>query len=332
MTTPAATEGRNALRRRQIISLVALVLVTLGAAYYVVSHANRFAVILRVPPAGVAAIGALSLLTWHARGAILRTAMRGMGAQVNRVESNLLIWATFYWNYLPMKPGMFAQAVHMKLRRGLAYSGFVAYLVAANLVGLFIRSVLGLAFTVPLAMTRGLTPLLPAVFAGVALACGVVMAIPIRWEYRGHRYAGRALERVVHAWRQFRRAPRLLAGIGAWHLAVVAGGTAQFYLCLRYVGVDNALPQALTASLLSPLTAFTAFVPGNLGVNEALVGVVVLAFGGSLTDGVVSAALGRAVRMGMILVLGPWASHRLLFQHTDAPPEEGTPQDAEAPT
>ncbi len=119
-----------------------------------------------------------------------------------------------------------------------------------------------------------------------------------------------------------------MLSIGAWHLAVVAGGTAQIYLCLRFVGVDHALPQALTSALLSPLVAFLAFVPGNLGVNEALVGLVVLAYGGSLTDGVVGAALGRAVRMGLTLILGPIASHRLLFQRAEAPAEDEEPEEA----
>ncbi len=108
----------------------------------------------------------------------------GWGRTSAASESNLLVWAAFYWNYLPMKPGMFAQAVHMKLRRGLPYSRFVTYLLAGNLVGLFIRSVLGLALTVPLAVTAGLTPVIPALFAALTLACGVVMAMPIRWDYQ----------------------------------------------------------------------------------------------------------------------------------------------------
>ena len=63
-----------------------------------------------------------------------------------------------------------------------------------------------------------------------------------------------------------------------------------------------------------PLTMLGAFVPGSLGVNEALVGIVVMAFGGSATDGVVAAALGRAVRFSLTLVLGSIASHRILSQ------------------
>ena len=302
------------MKPRQIVSIVALLLVTAVGAYYVSHYRDSFARILHVPVAGVLALVVLALLAWYTRAAVLRLAMRELGAEISLLESNMLVWAAFYWNYLPMKPGIYAQAIHMKLRRGLPYSRFAAYLLASNLVGVLLRSTLGLLVTAPLAYQGRLTPIVPAVFGAAALACAAVMAVPTRWGYAGKHSILRALSRAVDAWHEFRKASGLLVRIGLWNLAQVAVSTAHIYLCLSMTSATHSLPLALVIVLVTPLNVLGAIVPGNLGINEALVGIIVMAFGGSATDGVVAATLGRVARLLPTVVLGSIASHRILSQ------------------
>ena len=173
-----------------------------------------------------------------------------------------------------------------------------------------------------MALAGRLTPLIPAVFAAAIAACGVVMAVPTLWEYEGDRFVLRALCQVGRGWHEIRGRTRLLLRIGRVSAAQVCVGTTAMYLSLSMVGVTDALPQALVIVLLNPLTTLTAIVPGNLGISEALVGVVVMAFGGSLADGVVAATLNRIVRFFFIILLGSYASHRLLRRAEDRPGED----------
>ena len=312
------------MKPRQIVSLVVLLVIVGAGAYYIASHHERFAVIARVPLSGVVALAALAFLGWTTGAVLLRMTFAELGASVSSLESHLLVWTAQYWNYLPMKPGLYAQAVFMKRRRNLSYSRFVAYLLAMNLVASLSRGVLGVLITVPIWLKGELTPLVPAAFALVTGGCAALMVLPTRWQYGGRRRVLRTICRVGSAWHQI-RSGRLLVRIALWKTVQVLVQVAYLNLCFQFVGIEGALPQALIVVLLTPLSSLMGIVPGGLGVREALVGIVVMAFGGTLADGVVAATLGRAVRLAMTLVLGPVASHRVFSRLV--PPAQSEPDD-----
>jgi len=315
------------MKPRQIVSLLVLLAVLSAGGYYIASHHERFAVIARVPASGVVALAALAFLGWSIGALLLRVTFGELGSSVSPLESHLLVWTAQYWNYLPMKPGLYAQAVFMKRRRDLSYSRFLAYVLAMNLVASLSRGVLGVLITVPIWLGGELTPLVPAAFAVVTGGCAALMALPTQWQYGGRRRVLRTICRVGSAWHQI-RASRVLACIALWKTAQVLVQVAYLNLCFQLVGIEGALPQALIVVLLTPLSSLAGLVPGGLGVREALVGVVVMAFGGTLADGVVAATLGRAVRLAMTLVLGPIASHRVFSRLV--PPVQPEPDDEPA--
>ncbi len=304
-------DGRSP-RTGQIISLVALGVILALGAYYVSAHRERFAAILHVSPAGMLALACLTLATWSTQAFVLRAVTEELGAEISVYESHLLMWTARYWNYLPMRPGLYAQAVYMKLKGGLPYSRFLAYLIFANFVPVVVRSLAGLLLTAPMAIAGSLTPVIPLLFAAMLGGCAVLMAVPRTWAYSGSNVVLRALSRVGDAWHQLRGHRGLLARIAAWSVVQAVIGTCGLYLAYRLVGVPAGPGLVVTTVLISPITNVAAFIPAHLGASEALVGLVRVGFGGAMADGVVAATLGRAVRFCLAVVLGSLAAHRLL--------------------
>jgi uncharacterized membrane protein YbhN (UPF0104 family) len=301
--------------KRAISLIVVLVVLTVGV-WYIVSHRDRFAVILDVPASGVAAIALLLVLNRTLAAVVLRITFRGLGAEMGVLESNLLSWTTRYWNHLPMNPGTGALAVYMKHRRGVYYSQFVAYVLAVNLIAALSRGALGLVVTVPMWLRGNLTVIIPAVFAAMVAAAVGVMALPVRWAYTGRRRILRAISRAGHAWHEMRQKRRLLTQIAMWKTLQVGVILATSYLCFRLVDVDMAFSGILVITLLSPLAILLGFAPAGIGVREVLFGVVTMAFGRSFADGVVAGTLSRAVALPLILVIGPLASYRVFMRFT----------------
>jgi uncharacterized membrane protein YbhN (UPF0104 family) len=302
----------------------ALLLLALGAcAAYVYCRRESFRPILGVPLTGVLALAFLGVGQRTVEAIVLRMCVARMGTRMDIAESQVLCWATAYWNMLPAKPGTGALAVYLKREHGLPYSNFVAYLLAVNLLRVMTIGVVGAATAVPLWLFRGLTFVVPLVFTLMAGGCIVVIALPARWQYAGQNRILRAVSNTSRAWHEMRGRRRLLARIVLWKVAEVLLGAFSIYLCFRLIGVGIAPLQALTVMLLSTLGRFAGIIPGQLGVKEALIGAAGAAFGFSFADGVVAAALRRVVWLPLVGILGPlssWVLHRRLTC-TDRPAE-----------
>ena len=320
---------RRPTKPKQIAALIFLFVTLAVGVYYVALHHDRFAAILKVHPSGVALLVTLALLRWSIEASVLRLTVKELGTSVGSLESHFLVWTARYWNYLPMKPGTYALAVYMKRERGLTYSRFMAYLLAVNLVAIFSRGVLGLAVTVPIYLAGNVTLLIPALFATMVVLAVGAMAVPTRWTYSGQSLFLRTMSHVGYAWHHIRLSRGLLARIGLWTIAQSLVGIAYLSLCFRLVGIENSLREPLVAVLLTPVISLIGIVPGGLGVREALVGAVAMAFGGSFTGGVVAATLARVVTLSLLIILGPISSHRI-FPH--CAPSAGIEFEAESET
>jgi len=312
---------------KRVASVLLLALALVGAAAYVYARHERFSVILDVPPAAVATLLAGGLLFRALEGTFLRMVVNRLGGDIAFGESQLLSWATAYWNLLPVKPGTGALGVYLKRRHGLPYSSFLAYLLTMNVMRLLVNAVLGLVVSLPLCLWRGLTPIVPGLFGLLLAGCITVTYLPTGWQYAGENRILRAIANTGRAWQRMRRMRGLLWRIGLWRFACgfVAGLTVL--VSFRAVGVQAGYLQAVIVMELCTLSRFATLVPAQLGVREALSGIAGMSFGFAFSDGVVAAALGRAVVMPLLVALGPLASW-WLHRRTGIPAVQDAVEDA----
>jgi uncharacterized membrane protein YbhN (UPF0104 family) len=328
MAGSRATHSLKAQSRTAISAVLLAVALSIGA-WYIVAHRARFAVLLTVPLPGIAALATLTVAFRAGEAIVLRLAVRHLGVSLGIGESNLLAWATGYWNLLPAKPGTGALALYLKHRHNVHYSGFAAYVIAVNLLrvaaGALVGAVASFVF-----WTRGqLPPILPVVFGSMLACCALVMVAPSRWHYEGRSRILRALSNTGHAWHVMRARRGLLLRI-SWLRAVECGlGASGTWLCFRLTGTPLSAGQALVLMPVSMLVHIVTLVPGQLGVREALAGAVAAAFGYTFADGTVASTLGRATGLPLVLLGGTLSSWWLHKRWTgSAQPQRGLPRQA----
>ena len=103
--------------------------------------------------------------------------------------------------------------------------------------------------------------------------------------------------------------PLVAALLGAEVLAV-AVATARFLLVLHALGLDVAVEQAVALTVAGVVASALGFVPGGLGLREALAGVIAGLVGLPVATGVLAAAVDRLVGLPVLAVLAGAVSVR----------------------
>ena len=102
----------------------------------------------------------------------------------------------------------------------------------------------------------------------------------------------------------------LVAGlVGAEVLAVVVAA-ARYLLVLAALGLDVAVEQAVALTVAGVVASALGFVPGGLGLREALAGVIGGLVGLPVATGVLAAAVDRLVGLPVLAVLAAGVSIR----------------------
>ncbi len=301
------------MKRRTLASMLLLAVVLVVGAAFVYYKRDRFAVLLTVPLSGIVALVGIRLIGRGIEAFTMRRMLRGMGADMAPMESHLIAWAALYWNHMPMRAGTGALALYMKRRHGLAYSRFVVFVIAMQLVRILGLGLLGIGACVWIAATGHLPLWMPLLFGAVVAGSVAAMLVPVSWRYEGDRFLLRALSQISHAWDAMRGRLPLLVRIGAWKMVQATVVSAGTFVSFRLVGLQLSYPQSVVVLLVQSFATLVSIVPAGLGVNEALAGAVGAAFGFAFADGVVANTLFRAVTLLLVLTLGPLASHRILL-------------------
>lgn len=186
-------------------------------------------------------------------------------------------------NLLPL-PGAALVRVRAMRRRGSSYRQALA--VTALVGGAWLATSLVLAGGLLAAPRPGEVD---DVAALAVLGCGVT----------GVALAGIAVRRLVPAG----QAAVLAAGLLAAEALAVAVAALRYLLVLGALGLDVTLEQAVALSVASVLASALGFVPGGLGLREALAGVIAGLVGLPVATGVLAAAVDRLVGLPVLAAL-----------------------------
>lgn len=278
--------ARSAGADRAILALAALLFVAafafgLGAVPSEDLH-------LTVWPLVVLAVVVVPLAT-VANGLEYAVAARIGGHRVAMGEALEISVLSSAANLLPL-PGAALVRVRAMRRRGSSYRQALAVTVVVG--GAWLATSLVLAGAL-LALRRGATEgvAVAAVLGAGVLGLGAIAVGVGRLAPPGE-------------------ARPLVAGLlGAEVLAVVVAA-ARFLLVLRALGLDVAVEQAVALTVAGVVASALGFVPGGLGLREALAGAIAGLVGLPVATGVLAAAVDRLVGLPVLALLAAGVSVR----------------------
>ena len=306
------------MKTKTLISSVLLAAIFACWGWFIYSHSGDFARILSVSPAGLLLLFALAAFAMGLRGMVLKEVTAHLGVSLSLGEALQIVAATTFLNYLPMKAGVGTQAVYLKFRHKLPYAGFLACFAVSYLASFVAVGILGLIISGPVWAAGKCNVLVPVSFSLLLLGCLLVLAIPGKWHYAGKSRLLRGLSETAASWQQLRSTPLLLARIAAINLPLVIFGGLRLYVCFVLLGYDVPVYAPVLMSLIAYPLHLISIVPGTLGIREAGIAALGLAFGQAIKTGVVAATLDRAAIMVVVFVWGPIASFSLLKQKRGA--------------
>ncbi|MGE0385024.1 MAG: lysylphosphatidylglycerol synthase domain-containing protein [Gammaproteobacteria bacterium] len=292
----------------------ALAVLLVGAgARYLWNHRSELDVLSQVGAAEIALVGLLLGAFFAATGYTFGLLVALTGTRLRPVEIAGLTLLTNFANYFgPTWPGAAAKAVYLKAEKRLAYGEFVAVLAANAFLVALVSGVAGLALVLAWRGYSGTLVLPLALASGAAALAGaapLVLPFPDR---PGQSRLPRPLAAAIDGFARLRSRRRQLAAVSASLLLQYA--IAALLMLAAYDAIGRPLP-FIAACMLAVFTSIANFfnvTPSNLGVQEMVMGYLATIAGASFAEGLLGAALIRALH-ALITFLGtPAAVYAML--------------------
>ncbi|MBL7201003.1 MAG: flippase-like domain-containing protein [Anaerolineae bacterium] len=325
-------ESRPVPDYTRIARAASSVVFAMVAARYVYVHRNELTVLFSVRGWDIARlVGALFLqsLVGAARFASL---YRVLGAHMGLWESfGLSNVATVLNTVLPAQAGGVARAVYLKRRYAIPYSQAPVILLGAMVSSLSIgAAVMIITNTIAVLMAK---PVAWALWLGAACAGAPVLllwvSVPERWTSRLGR-VGHMLRLFSDGWQKLRQDARCLAETGLYQILVfVVGG---WIIAIAYGGLGVRVSPLVGTSIVvfASFANLVVLTPGNLGIQEAVVGYLSQLSGLAFVDGVAASILIRIVGLMVNFAVAPVAWYLLFLRRGITITENTrTPEDQE---
>lgn len=301
---PAAASKRWPAYARRVVALGigSGSVVYLGRALW--TNSDDLVQALDVDPKSLMLLLLLALASHVQRTFEFNYVLRRLRVRESFVDGFLLNGAALLLNYLPLSAGSVARAVVLRRKHSLAYAQYVSALMVAALMNAEIAAICGLLTSlVPAPGARVAAPLV-TLFATLALAGALAIAVPGSWMPRGTGLAARQLRRLVDGVTLIRDRGVGLAPLVVTSAAKLALNTLRLWVCFRALGVELSAQTALLLGSTALTASVVNVVPGNLGLRELVLGLVSGAAGGSIVLGMAAASLERAGTLTYTMLAG----------------------------
>lgn len=214
-------------------------------------------------------------------------------------------------NYVfPFSGGLVARAAYLKKQHKLSYAHFTTLLISNYLVMFWLVGAAGLISLGLLKQNWQVYWPIALLFGGVMLVISIIFIFPrteVPWNNRLTQFVNTLFE----SWFTLKQDRALLFRLVILTLGIILLNGISFWLA--YWALNLRIP-FLTGIILGLVAAFSIFInltPGNLGVQEAIVGLSAELLGSNAGEGVLAVLVIRAVTIICAFTLGPFFSYLL---------------------
>lgn len=234
---------------------------------------------------------------------------RQLGIPLSFINSFGLATINTLANYLPFSGGLIAKGVYLKERYNLAYTKYISATGALYLLFISTNGLIGLISLVIILITTGDKPPL-VIFMGYGLMflCVGFLWFPFINKLVPDRWIN-TVKRINDGWHILRENKLLVIQLAIVQILSVQIMAIRFSLGYALFNQDVPMLSAMLFSSATILTRLVSFVPGGIGVREAIVAFIGLNFGIDLTVSAVAIGFDRLISAVLVLILGLFFSY-----------------------
>jgi uncharacterized membrane protein YbhN (UPF0104 family) len=295
----------TSIPHRRLFSILFVILFCAAAGFFVNDQRTLLRSVTRISLLPLGALIILRCLFLLTNGLILRLLSGKFGIPLKPTEWIGLSFATAIGNFLvPLAGGMVARAAYMKHCHGLAYATFVSMLAATYLVYFAVLALAGLFSLLPLLGRIAVSPYLMALMAALFVAVVIPTLLPT-FRIPRHDRLAQMLNRAVEGWVLIRTDRRLILFIGLYSfLNIFLNGLAFWVAFSALMPSPAPFFETFIVGLLTTLSFVLTVTPGNLGIQEAIVGLSSGSLGMGTALGLFVSLLIRVTTLVPAFILG----------------------------
>lgn len=297
--------------RWRLISLLVGFVILFGIVWFLFANFELVTLLTDISLVWIAILVLLRVLFLGINGLFLRACALRLGVKLCFWEWIGLPFVTTMGNYItPLSGGMLARAAYLKHKHQLPYSQFLSLLSANYLIIFGAAGLVGLVTIGVLPAATANRLILAAFFSIVTFGIILLLLLPdvrLPGSWRIVRFINQTLE----GWTVVKSDRQLLVELFAFSFASVLLNAFTFWAAYRALQLPVTWQTAVLISLATVFSVLLTVTPGNLGVREAIIGLVSELTGAGIGEGLIVALLIRGTTLVSAFTLGPLFSFLL---------------------
>ncbi len=313
-------------KRSWLSLLVGLITITLAIGYVIINRKNLMETSQELELIWLLPMFPFAIFMLALNGFSLALFVRLFDIYLRPIEWFSISVTSSFTNYIaPLSAGLFVRAGYLKERYSFSYTRFAVISLSFIIISISVTALLGLILTL-VALVQGTATniLLIGFFTAVLVAALIPIVFPLNPAWFEKFPFSQLIMHALEGWEIIKRNTRFLISQIILVLANVLSMGLMVFFAFRAIGNQVPLLHAIVMGLFLSLSLLVRITPGNIGLQEGILGLVSSLIHLPLEVGLFAGLVVRLVMIIVVFVQGPITSYfltqRLQQKSSDSPP------------
>jgi uncharacterized membrane protein YbhN (UPF0104 family) len=297
------------MRKKRLLSLLLLAGLMIFSGVYYMTHRDEFQLLRSISAQPIIILTVLEVLMILSLGLQMKILTDHYNLGLTFVQCFGLARLTSMANLMfGFAAGASVKAVYLKRFHDLKYGSFIA---AAGIAGIIKLMIGGLIATI-LLLTLDLTAsFLLALAGGISAATVLFLGLAHRIPQRLFSFWS-VINDLVNEWRLIRHDRKMILHLLCLSVLLFVIYSLEVYFAFEAFGISAPLSVSGVITAFDNFAGAVKLIPGNVGIKEAIFGVISTIYGIGINEGVHAAVLHRVIRAVVSLVVGSGFAYKLV--------------------
>ncbi|MCB0208380.1 MAG: flippase-like domain-containing protein [Anaerolineae bacterium] len=301
---------------KRFLSLIILLVIFAAIGYYLTVNADLLLSLSHISIGSVFLLIFLRFLFLATNGLFLQAFAAKFEIDLKFVEWFGLSVVTAFGNYItPFSGGLIARATYLKHQHNFPYTQFVALLASNYLVNFWVIGIIGSVTIITWFndLSRFSWQIL-FLFLALTVSISILALVPPFSLPASNKFF-RLINTSLTGWSVVKKDKVLLVKLVTYSLINILLNGVSFWVAYQALDFNVSFLKALMVSLMSVFSLLLNVTPGNLGIQEAVIGLSSALLDVGTGEGLVAALIVRATTVIFVFLMGPLfgylLSHRI---------------------
>jgi uncharacterized membrane protein YbhN (UPF0104 family) len=300
----------------RFIRVIATIVILLLFGIYIFFHINEFKSLLKIDPIYIILMLCLSFISMYANASQNALLYNVLGAQVGNLESVGISSIAAFFNLFIPQGTTIVKAVYLNHRYNIPYSKAPAFFLGILVIFLLVGSGFLLLSNMILLLMKETIPVIIWIFAIVVSFSGLLLIVDIpKTLFKKNKFINGLLANFSEGWRELRTNKSCIIKASFYQIIIFCCSGVSMAVAYRALGININPLFAISFSAVYLCSTILTIIPGNLGIQESIFGVLSSQMGLAFSQGVIMSTLIRLIVLSTLFVSFPVSWYFLFYRH-----------------